>query len=279
MGMVRLSQLRQNLLASLAGLAVIALAGCQTPVGERLVWSDEFNGPSNSAPNAKYWGYETGGGGWGNQELECYTDAQGNVALDGAGNLVITARKQPGHICSDGKTNDYTSARILSHHKFAALYGHIEMRAKLPNTSGTWPAFWALGENIDKVGWPRAGEIDIVEAVGSKPSSILGTIHGPKTDGTPFQLSVSKKTGLRLNEKFHVYGVDWTPSCLTFTIDGKAYGSVTRTQVSQAGGKWVWDKSFYLLLDLAVGGNFPGSPEPDAPWPQAYTIDWIRVYS
>lgn len=277
--MVRLSKLRRTLLAAGAALATLALAGCQAPSGERLVWSDEFSGKADSAPSAKYWGYETGGGGWGNQELECYTDAPGNVSLDGSGHLVITARKQVGHVCSDGNTNDFTSARILTKHKFSTTYGHIEMRAKLPNTSGTWPAFWALGEDIDTVGWPQTGELDIVEAVGSKPNTIVGTLHGPKSDGTPFHLSVSKDTGIDLSAKFHTYGANWTTNRVTFTIDGKAYGSVTRAQVAKADGTWVWDKSFYLLLDLAVGGNFPGPPSADAPWPQTYTIDWIRVYN
>ena len=184
-----------------------------------------------------------------------------------------------GHICSDGRTNDYTSARILTQKKFSTTYGRLEMRAKLPTSSGTWPAFWALGEDIDTVGWPKAGELDIVEATGNKPNTIVGTLHGPKPDDSPFLISVTKETGQDLSAGFHVYGATWTTDRVTFTMDGAAYGSVTREQVEAADGTWVWDKDFYLLLNLAVGGNFPGPPDADAPWPQRYTIDWVRVYT
>jgi beta-glucanase (GH16 family) len=266
------------LVAAALGSLLLGLVGCQSADTRQLVWSDEFSGAAGTPPNSANWSYETGGAGWGNQELECYTDAPGNVSLDGSGHLTITAIKQPGHVCVDGRSNDYTSARILTHNKFATTYGSLELRAKLPTTSGTWPAFWALGENIDKVGWPQAGETDVVEAIGSRPGWIAGTLHGPKPDGSPFQISVSKETGLDLASTFHIYGARWTADRVVFSLDGRAYGAVTRAQVERAGGQWVWDKPFYLLLNLAVGGTFPGPPAADAPWPQTFTIDWVRVY-
>lgn len=274
-------EVRKALIATFAVLTAVLVAGCQGPgsTTRQLLWSDEFSGAANALPDSKNWGYETGGYGWGNQELECYTNAPGNVSTDGSGHLVITALKQPGHVCSDGKYNDFTSARILTQNKFSTKYGQIEMRAKLPNTSGTWPAFWALGTDIAKVGWPLAGETDIVEAIGSKPNAIVGTLHGPKSDGTtPFLISRPKDAGPDLSASFHVYGINWTANQITFTFDGKSYGTVTRSDVTKAGGQWVWDKNFYLLLDLAVGGNYPGPPDATAVWPQTYTIDWIRVY-
>jgi beta-glucanase (GH16 family) len=245
----------------------------------KLIWSDEFNGPAGALPDPTKWGYEQGASGWGNNELECYTTAPGNVSQNGAGDLVITAIRQPGHICSDGKPTDYTSARILTQNKFTAKYGRLEVRAQVPTAPGTWPAFWALGANITTVQWPRAGEIDVMETIGKTPNIVYGTVHGPKSNSSPFSVQTKKDTGADLSVGFHTYAVDWTPDSLTFLLDGVAYGTVTKKDVEKANGTWVYDHDYYLLLNLAIGGNFPGAPTVTTTWPQKYTIDYVRVYS
>src|SRR6478752_4444586 len=159
--------------------------------GPSYVWSDEFDGPQGAAPNPRIWRFATGGAGWGNSELECYTDRRANAALDGHGHLVITARRDPGHRCADGTTNDYTSARLLTQHRKTFEYGHIRVRAKLPTAPGTWPAIWALGIDHDTAGWPNSGEIDIVEKVGSMPTIAHGTLHGPDPTGGPYSVTAT----------------------------------------------------------------------------------------
>jgi beta-glucanase (GH16 family) len=276
----------------IATLAVVlAVGGCQTsasvstpgstPSGSssKLIWSDDFSGTAGALPSSSKWSFETGANGWGNQELECYTDASGNAQTDGDGHLVISAIRQPGHRCSDGGITDYTSARITTEHKFTAKYGRLEVRAKVPTSSGTWPAFWALGSNIDSVNWPEAGEIDVMEIVGNHPTVIHGTLHGPKAGGASFSVGTSWDTGHDLGDAYHVYAADWTPTSITFSVDGHTYGGVTQAQVQRAGGTWVFNHEFYLLLNLAVGGNYPGNPDGSATWPQRYVIDYVRVYS
>lgn len=257
-----------------------AIAPSPTPTpATKLIWSDEFNGASGVLPNPATWNFVTGGSGQGNNELECYTDVPGNVSTNGTGDLVITAIRQPGHICSDGAKNDYTSARINTQNKFTAKYGRLEVRAKVPTGSGAWPAFWALGSNITTVQWPTAGEIDVMEVVGKEPTIVHGTLHGPKADTSSYSVARQVDTGKDLSTAFHVYGADWSPTSITFTLDGKPYGTVTKADVEAAGGTWVFTHSFYLLLNLAVGGDYPGNPLPSATWPQSYTIDYVRVYN
>ena len=263
--------------ARTSSTATSSAAVTSTTAGPRLVWSDEFSGAKGATPDPTKWGFQVGAGGWGNNELECYTTVRGNSALDGNGNLVLTAIRQPGHICSDGKATDYTSARLTTQNKFTQEYGRLEMRAKVPTSSGIWPAFWALGDNMPTVDWPQAGEIDVAEVVGKLPSTIHGTVHGPANAGGALEIGRTLDVGQPLSDAFHVYAVDWTPDGLTWSIDGKAYGTVTRTQV-EAGGTWVYDHPFYLLLNLAVGGSFPGPPDASATWPQGYAIDYVRVY-
>jgi beta-glucanase (GH16 family) len=269
-----------TLLAVVSGCAVPSTAPSPAATqAEKLIWSDEFDGAAGTSPDAANWNFVTGGDGSGNNELQCYTTAPGNVSLDGSGDLVITAIRQPGHICADGKKNDYTSARLTTANKFTTKYGRMEVRAKVPTSSGSWPAFWALGANKPTVGWPEAGEIDVMEVVGKQPSVVHGTLHGPKADGTPTSVSTSIDTGSDLAGTFHVFGAEWTPTQITFTLDGKAYGTVSKDTFEKAGGKWVFTQSFYLLLNLAVGGDFPGNPVDGSPWPQSYTIDYVRVYN
>ncbi|MCL3817440.1 glycoside hydrolase family 16 protein [Aeromicrobium wangtongii] len=258
-----------------------ALSGCDdsaSGASRKLVWSDEFKGPAGKAPSASRWRFEVFGDGSGNQELQCYTSAPGNVATNGRGKLVITARKQPGHRCADGHTNDYTSGRITTQGMFSTRYGTLEVRAKVPAGVGTWPAFWALGTNKPRVGWPAAGEIDVMEHVGRRPRQVSGSVHGPDAAGQRWYLTRKARAERDLSRGYHVYSVDWSPQRLVWRLDGKAYGTVTKAQVKKAGGRWVFDHRFYLLLNLAVGGNLGGEVPASTTWPQKYSVDYVRVY-
>ena len=246
--------------------------------GPSLIWSDEFTGAAGAAPSPKIWTPKTGGSGWGNQELECYTNARGNSDLDGTGDLVITALHAPGHICSDGARNNYTSARLSTKDLYTTKYGRIAIRAKVPTGYGLWPAFWALGDNHDSAGWPKSGEIDVTEVLGRQPNITHGSLHGPEANGSAYDLSGSYQTAAPLSAAFHVYGVDWTPTSVSFDFDGHVYYTATK-QTVQKSGQWVFDHPFYLLINVAVGGSWPGSPNSSTTWPQTMTVDWVREYS
>jgi beta-glucanase (GH16 family) len=256
-------------------------AGNHSPIvsslAPRLVFSDSFEGPAGAPPNPANWQPVTGGTGWGNQEVECYTASRLNSALDGHGDLVITALKQPGYPCSDGATDDYTSARLTSENLHAFQYGTISVRAKLPTGQGIWPAFWALGQDYPVVGWPDSGEIDITEVTGKHPAITNASIHGPGMNGLPYDLTNEFDANVNLDTAFHVYSTTWTPTALTFSIDGTQYFKVTASQVKRVGG-WEFDQPFYLLLDVAVGGSFPGPPSAATPWPQQMIVSYVRVY-
>jgi beta-glucanase (GH16 family) len=242
-----------------------------------LSWSDDFKGPAGTATSAATWSYATGGKGWGNNELECYTNSRANSALDGHGDLVITARREPHHLCSDGGYNDYTSARLMTQNKITAKYGTVSVRAKLPSGSGVWPAFWALGDDHDTVGWPRSGEIDIVETVNSTPV-LHGTVHGPTTADAAKAYSVTGTMTLPggFSSAFHTFATEWTPNRISFSLDGHVYRVITRDEV-EGSGSWVFDHPFYMLLDLAVGGAFPGAPDATAAWPKSFVIDSVTI--
>jgi beta-glucanase (GH16 family) len=243
-----------------------------------LVWSDEFTGAQGAPPDPANWSYQVGGNGWGNNELECYTTSRDNSALDGTGNLVITARSTPGHVCADGTVRDYTSARLTTKGLHSFSRGRLVVRARIPTSSGSWPAFWALGENHDIVGWPQSGEIDVMEAVGSEPGVVHGSLHGPSWASSAVNTTTGERdVGPALQSGFHIFEADWSDQAIAFSVDGFTYFTATRADVTQKGA-WVWDQPFYLLLNLAVGGNFPGNPGPSATWPQRYVIDYVRVY-
>lgn len=243
----------------------------------RLVWSDEFDGPEGELPDPGNWGFETFGDGSGNEELQCYTSVPGNVSTDGDGHLVITAIEQPGHQCVDGHTTDYTSARITTQGKHTWQHGRLEVRAKVPAGIGTWPAFWALGADKPEVGWPAAGEIDVMEYVGQDPTNVLGTIHGPTESGERWYLSTDTDVSESLAEDFHVYAVEWSDTEMVWSLDGDEYGRITRDAVEEQ-GEWVFDKPFYLLLNLAIGGTLGGTVPPETTFPQSYVVDYVRVY-
>jgi beta-glucanase (GH16 family)/transcriptional regulator with XRE-family HTH domain len=240
-----------------------------------LIWHDEFNGPAGAPPDSTKWQVVTGGGGWGNHELEDYTSRGSNVSLDGNGHLAITAEHGT-YTDGSGVTRDYTSARIQTKGLYQSRYGQIEARIKLPAGQGLWPAFWALGADG---AWPAAGEIDVMESIGSKPSTIFGSIHGPQA-GSPrgYAISATAHSRSSLAAGFHTYGVDWSPTKIVFTLDGVPYATRTPSDLTSK-QSWVFNKPFYLLLNLAVGGTWPGSPKASTRFPATMLVDWVRVYS
>lgn len=245
----------------------------------KIVWSDEFSG--NSLDTAK-WNFETGSDGWGNNELENYTES-GNVSVSN-GNLVIEARKEN----SDGAF--YSSARINTHGKASWTYGKIEARIKLPSGQGIWPAFWMLGENIDTVGYPASGEMDIVEMIGGKSAddgtdnetTIHGTIHRPNNDPNPkeavksIESSFKNPSNANWGDDFHIYGIEWDETTVKYYVDGRVYGTADISHKTD--GFEVFHRPFYIILNLAVGGNWPGPPDQTTIFPQRMLVDWVRVY-
>jgi beta-glucanase (GH16 family) len=250
--------------------------------GYALVWSDEFNGADGSAPDPKKWTYDTGGKGWGNNELECYTNLTQNAQMKG-GNLVITAMHQPGYSCNGSggtTTNDYTSARLKTQGLFSQAYGRFEARIKIPAGQGMWPAFWMLGNNITTVNWPTCGEIDIMENIGKEPATVHGSLHGPSTTSRTSDASApfSLPAGQNFASDFHLYAVEWEPGTIRFYVDTNLYATFTSSQWP-AGGTWVFDHPFFILLNVAVGGNWPGSPDNTTVFPQQMLVDYVRVYT
>lgn len=242
-------------------------------------WSDDFNGPAGSAPDAGRWAHDTGGGGWGNQELEYYTDSTSNAALDGNGHLVITARREnpAGYGCWYGSCQ-YTSARLLTSGRFTQAYGRFEASIKIPRGQGMWPAFWMLGDNIGSVGWPNSGEIDVMENIGREPGTVHGSLHGPGySGGNPLTGSYTLPNGAALADAFHTYAVDWTPDSVTFSIDGIQYERHTPADTN--GNPWVFNHPFFILLNVAVGGTWPGSPDGSTSFPQQMVVDYVHVFS
>lgn len=233
-----------------------------------MVWSDEFNGTAGSLPDNKKWTFDLGNGdnGWGNQELQSYTNSTNNVSLDGNGNLVITARKNG---------NAFTSARVKTQGLFSHAYGKIEARIKTPYGPGIWPAFWMLGDKINTVSWPQCGEIDIMELKGHIPNVVYGTLHGPGYSGGNAKTKAYGLQNARFDQDFHVFGVEWQENQIDFFVDGYLYHRVKSSDVS---GEWVYNHPFFLILNVAVGGNFVGFPTDGTSFPQSMYIDYVRVY-
>ncbi|MDT8067683.1 MAG: glycoside hydrolase family 16 protein [Terriglobia bacterium] len=241
----------------------------------KLTWSDEFSGPNNSLPDASKWSVEVGGH-WSNNELQAYTNRPQNIHVQN-GNLVITATKE-NYTGADGVSRSYTSARIKTEGKFSQKYGRFEARIKLPHGQGMWPAFWLLGNDVGTAGWPKCGEIDIMENVGSRMSVALGTIHGPgysgdKGIGAKYTLPSQQD----FSDDFHVFAVEWEPAAIRFYVDDHLYETRTPADLP-AGEKWVFDHPFSIILNLAVGGNLPGSPDATTQFPQSMLVDYVRVY-
>ena len=233
-----------------------------------LVWQDEFN--TAGAPNTAIWNYNTGTGsnGWGNNELQYYTNRVENSVVQN-GMLKITAIKE------SYLGSSYTSARILTKGKYEKKYGRLEARIKMPYGKGLWPAFWLLGANSDTAVWPSCGEIDVVEYLGSNPTTVFGTLHGPGYSGGA---AISKSFTLpsnRFDNDFHVFGIEWGENYVNFYVDDVLYNQITPAKVT---GEWVFNKPFYIILNMAVGGNYPGSPNAETVFPQSMLVDYVRVY-
>jgi len=242
------------------------------------VWSDEFEGPAGTRVDTTRWRYDTGDGcpgvcGWGNNEKEFYTSDTANIQLNGLGQLAITARVAlPGLTCYYGSCH-YTSAKITTRGKMSVAPGRVEARIKLAAGQGLWPAFWLLGNNIGTVGWPTCGEMDIMENKGSQPTITSSAVHGPGYSGnTPFAHSYAPITG-----DYHIYAVEWDTESIRYFVDGTQHYIVTQTDVRQY-GNWVFGQTFFVILNLAVGGNFDRDPQSDAIFPATMLVDYVRVY-
>ena len=248
--------------------------------GWTLTWSDEFDGADGSAADPSKWNQETGNSGWSNnQEREYYTPGTANAVVQG-GSLVITATDADAgaYTCQYG-TCQYTSARFNTSGKFEQAYGRFEARIQIPRGQGLWPAFWTLGNDIGTVGWPQCGEIDIMENVGKTPSTNYGSMHGPGYSGAhPLTGSYSLSDGGALADGFHVYAVEWATGTVSFYVDDILYETRTPADVPD-GDVWVYDHPFFVILNVAVGGGFPGDPDGTTVFPQTMKVDYVRVYS
>jgi len=259
---------------SLIFSVLFVISGCSTDEKQTvttmndLVVQDEFS--TNGSINSTFWTHDigTGSNGWGNNELQYYTDRPENIKVEN-GMLKITARRE--QFMGAG----YTSARIMSKGKIEQKYGRIEARIKLPWGKGLWPAFWLLGADIDEVSWPACGEIDIMEYLGNNPTSVFGTLHGPGYSGGE---AISKNYTLsnnRFDNDFHIFGIEWGENYINFYVDDVLYNHLTPEDVT---GEWVFNKPFYIILNMAVGGDYPGSPNSETVFPQEMLIDYVRVY-
>jgi amino acid transporter/beta-glucanase (GH16 family) len=260
-----------------------------------LVWSDEFDGPSGALVDAGRWVSETGGHGWGNNELQFYTDRGRNAFLDGDGFLVIQADRErvvrsrgmnPRSLIELGGAErstpqtppEYTSARLKTQGRFEQAYGRFEARLQVPRGQGIWPAFWMLGNDIPTVGWPRCGEIDVMENIGREPSTVHGSMHGPGfSGGQSLTAAYTLPGGAAFADAFHVFAVEWEPAVVRFFVDGNLYSTHTLADL-RTGQTWVFDHPFFILLNVAVGGDWPGRPDATTVFPQTMRVDYVRVY-
>ena len=259
---------------ALIGVLAISLAACTVPrtdaeppahMADADVVSDEFDGPAG--PVTGVWTAETGGGGWGNGEQQVYTDTTRNVRLDGKGHLLITARR-------DGDT--ITSARLTTRGTYSLRYGTISARISMPSGQGLHPAFWLLGDSLEQVGWPRAGEIDVIETLNTATDYHTG-IHAPQDSSTRGQtVSASGPAPFELANTFRTYWMRKTPGRIVTGIDDRELFSVTPADLAPD-AQWVFDAPFHVLLNVAVGGDWPGPASGDNTFPATMTVDWIRV--
>jgi beta-glucanase (GH16 family) len=250
-------------------------------VYRKLAFKDEFNKAANAPVDSTKWTAETGGAGWGNQELQYFTGNIENAYHDGAGSLVIKAIKKdlPASFkCWYGQCK-YTSARLITKGKFDQKYGRFEARIKIPGGQGMWSAFWMLGNDIDRVGWAECGEIDVMENIGREPATIHGTVHGPGYSGANAVGALfNSANNQKFADGFHVYAVEWSENKISFYVDGKLYKTIT-PQDLPASKKWVFDHPFFMTLNLAIGGNWGGAPDETTVFPGTMLVDYVRVYS
>lgn len=264
------------LLMSFSFAAVFVTYSCETDETQtvatftELVMSDEFD--TDGAPNSAIWNYNIGTGqnGWGNNELQYYTDRTENVTVQN-GVLIITAKEE------QFNGSNYTSARLLTKGKFEQTYGRFEARIKLPYGKGIWPAFWLLGDDSNGAEvWPQIGEIDIMEYVGNHPTKVFGTVHGPGYSGAEGITKAFELDGDRFDTGFHIFGIEWGPDYINYYVDDVLYNQITPDDVT---GEWVFNRGpFYIIINVAVGGALPGSPNAETVFPQNMLVDYVRVY-
>ncbi|MDT5043664.1 MAG: hypothetical protein QOE51_4649 [Actinoplanes sp.] len=238
-----------------------------------ITWSDEFNSGAGTPIDASKWKFDVGGGGFGNSEREYYTNSTSNVVQDGQGHLAITARKEnpANYQCWYGSCQ-YTSGRVLTADKFSQAYGRFEASIKIPKGQGIWPAFWMLGGG----NWPTDGEIDIMENIGksSEQNKVYGTVHGPGYSGAG-GIGGNKTIGAPLSDAFHNYSVEWSPNLIVWFLDGQEYFRIDPSKIN--GNKWVYDHPFFMILNVAIGGPWPGDPDGSTQFPQTMLVDYVRV--
>lgn len=280
------------LLSACVGLSLMVIPAADAAPKKtlKLLWSDEFNGKKGSAPSAKTWSREIGGGGWGNSERQYYTDKASNASMDGAGRLVITAKRISNEyaeqVSEDPGTEDilnrcsecqFTSARMKTARKVSFQYGRLEARIKLPQGVGTWPAFWMLGGDLlDGVPWPECGEIDIMEFRGDIPDQTTSAIHGPTTpQGSGLGARYLSVTPL--SDGYHTYAIEWKKNAIDFIVDGRVTGTYTSRDTGTRG--WVYNQEFFIILNLAMGGTYAGEYiDPNLNQAQLL-VDYMRFYS
>lgn len=276
---VQLSNAKNCTLATSKGTGTIVNAngaylptdntGYTTPAsyaGYHLAWSDEFN---TGVFNTQNWNVENGGGGWGNNELEYYTGRTQNL-FQSNGNLIIEARKE------NYGSNSYTSARINTAGKQQFTFGRIDMRAKLPVSKGLWPALWMLGANFGQVGWPACGETDIMELVGQNPKQIVGSIHWKQANGTNGTYNNSYNATQDFAQQFHVFSLLWDTNSIKIMVDDQVFMSATNANVTT--GTYPFNAPFFLIFNVAVGGDWPGPPDANTVFPQRMYVDYVRVF-
>ena len=235
-----------------------------------LVFEHQFDGPAGTAPDPSVWKHDVGGEGWGNGQLEHNTDRTDNVRLTGDGFLEIVAQRE------EYQGNEYTSGRIKTEGLWTGGYGKYEARIKLPEGKGVWPAFWLLGADFETIGWPTCGEIDILEMRGDNPYEVSGTIHGPGYSGGDGR-GGSFVSGEPLSDDFHVYRVDIDPEHISWFVDDEHYLTVSSGDIPSA-VPWVFDDEFFIILNVAIGGNYLDDPDENTEFPVSMLVDYIRYY-
>jgi beta-glucanase (GH16 family) len=244
-----------------------------------LAWADEFNGADGAPADPAKWTALVGGDGWGNAEREYYTAESANVHQQG-GSLEITASTAgiEGKSCWYGPCT-HTSARLETKGKFEQKYGRVEARIQIPRGQGTWSAFWMLGANIDAVSWPACGEVDIMENVGKEPKLVHGSMHGPGyAGGGALTHEYALPSGVAFAADYHLYAVEWDAKGARFYVDDALY-ETRAPEDAPSGATWAYDHPFYLLLNLAVGGTWPGDPDATTEFPATMKIDYVRAYA
>ncbi len=261
--------MKRGLVLSTCCLIAFTMGCSEDESGWELVWEEQFNGEAGQPLNRERWTYDIGTG-WGNAQLEYDTDRTENVSTDGNGNLAIVAREET----YEGQP--YTSGRINTSQSFSQRQGRFEARIRLPRGQGIWPAFWLLGSNFGTVGWPECGEIDILEYRGQEPRVIHGSLHGPGYSGGSAMTRRFVRESTAFDQGFHIFAVEWTEGRVTWLVDDVRYFTMSADDVP--GRRWVFNHPFFIILNVAVGGSFVGSPDETTTFPQTMLVDWVRVY-